>query len=176
VAPLLFEDKVSANGPAFAARVRDIATRLGVDPNWLMGTMYFESGLLPTAHNPSGATGLIQFMPSTARDLGTTTAALAKMTNVQQLDYVYAYFKPATGKLKTWFDLYLWVFYPAAIGKPASYVLGNSPGAVNIIARQNPVFDLNHDGQITKGEVEAGYLKSLPVAYQTYLKNQKKSV
>lgn len=172
---LLFEEKIPANRPAFAAKVREIASKLGVDPNWLMGTMYFESRLLPTAHNPSGATGLIQFMPSTARDLGTTTAALAKLSNVEQLDYVYKYFKPAAGTLKTWFDLYLWVFYPAAIGKPDNYELGNSPAAKKLIARQNSVFDLNNDGKLTKAEVRAGYLRELPAGYQTYLNTQKKS-
>lgn len=42
----------------------------------------------------SGATGLIQFMPATAQGMGTTTAALAAMSAVQQLDYVQRYFKP----------------------------------------------------------------------------------
>lgn len=172
---LLFEDKISANGPAFAAKVREIAAKLGIDPNWLMGTMYFESKLLATAHNPSGATGLIQFMPGTAHGLGTTTAALAAMSNVAQLDYVYHYFKPATDQLKTWFDLYLWVFFPVAIGKSDSFVLATSRIPAGTIARQNPVFDLNKDGQVTKAEVRAGYLKALPVAYQTYLTTEKKS-
>lgn len=173
---LLFEDKIPANGPAFAARVREISTALGINPNWLMGIMYFESKLSATARNASGATGLIQFMPSTAANLGTTTAALASMSNVQQLDYVYKYFKPANGKLKTWLDLYLWVFFPVAIGKPDSYVLATSRISASTIARQNPVFDLNKDGQVTKAEVRAGYLKALPPAYQAYLNTEKKSV
>jgi hypothetical protein len=173
---LLFEDKIPANGPAFAARVREISTALGIDPNWLMGSMFFESKLNHKVQNPSTkATGLIQFMPRTAINLGTTTDALVAMSNVQQLDYVYKYFKPATGKLKTWFDLYLWVFFPVAIGKADSYVLAtpNIPAAT--IARQNPVFDLNKDGKVTKAEVRAGYLKALPAPYQAYLSTEKKS-
>jgi hypothetical protein len=58
------------------------------------------------------ATGIIQFMPRTAKGLNTTTQALYKMTNVQQLDYVYKYFLPAKGKLKSFEDLYLYTFYP----------------------------------------------------------------
>ena len=41
-----------------------------------------------------GATGLIQFLPSTARGLGTTTDALAGMSSVEQLNYVEKYFDP----------------------------------------------------------------------------------
>ena len=177
MAPLLFEDKIPANREAFAVKVRTVAQALGVDPNWLMGTMYFESKLNAAIVNrTSGATGLIQFMPSTARNLGTTTAALATMSNVAQLDYVAKYFKPATGKLKTWFDLYLWVFFPLAIGQPDSYVLQAKYIPAATIAKQNPVFDLNKDLQLTKAEVRAGYLKALPPAYQAYLTTQKKSV
>ena len=173
---LLFEEKIPANGPAFAAKVRAVAARLGVDPNWLMGTMYLESGLKPTARNAgTGATGLIQFTPSTARDLGTTTAALAAMSNIEQLDYVYHYFKPKAGALKDWFDLYLWVFFPLAIGKPESFVLKTKYLSAAQIARANPMFDLNRDGKITKAEVRAGYLHTLPLAYQDYLSTEKKS-
>jgi hypothetical protein len=174
---LLFEDKVPTNGPAFTAKVREISKALGIDPNWLMGAMYLESRLKPQARNAaSGATGLIQFMPRTAQDLGTTTAALAAMSNVQQLDYVYKYFKPAAGRLKTWFDLYLWAFFPIAIGKPDSFVLEAKGLPAATIARQNAGFDLNKDGQITKGEVRAGYLKGMPADYQAYLSTEKKSV
>src|SRR3990167_3056635 len=42
----------------------------------------------------SGAIGLIQFMPSTAHLLGTTTEQLAQMTAVEQLAYVRRYFEP----------------------------------------------------------------------------------
>ena len=49
--------------------------------SWLMSCMAFESGetFSPSVRNAagSGATGLIQFMPSTAKDLGTSTTELA---------------------------------------------------------------------------------------------------
>jgi hypothetical protein len=174
---LIFEEKVTTNGPAFTAKVREIAKKLGVDPNWLMGTMYLESGLKHTARNPQGgATGLIQFMPATAKGLGTTTDALAKMSNVAQLDYVLAYLLPWAGKISSWFDLYLCVFFPAAIGKPDSYTLGNTPAMQALIAKQNAGFDLDKNGKITKGEFRASYAKRLPAAYQSYLTTQKKSV
>jgi hypothetical protein len=64
----------------------------------------------------SGATGLIQFMPSTAKSLGTTTDVLLSMNNIQQLNYVLAYLRPYKGKMNNFVDVYLAVFYPAAIG------------------------------------------------------------
>jgi len=176
MAALILEDKVPTNRAAFAAKVVEIAAKLKCDPNWLMFVMYLESGLKSTAKNPLGsATGLIQFIESTAKQLGTTTAALAQMSNVQQLDYVYAYFKPYVGKIKSCFDLYLITFYPAAIGKPDSYLIGSVGNRVGETAKANPAFDINKDGKITKGEFEASCLKRLPAQAQAYLATQKKS-
>ena len=41
------------------------ANRFGVDPNWLLRIAKCESGFNPNAYNPSGASGLFQFMPAT---------------------------------------------------------------------------------------------------------------
>ncbi|MGC8160121.1 transglycosylase SLT domain-containing protein, partial [Salmonella enterica] len=72
------------NKVEFTDKVKTISTELGINHNWLMFVMWFESKLNPQAVNPiSGATGLIQFMPSTARSLGTTTDVLRRMSNVQ---------------------------------------------------------------------------------------------
>src|SRR5205085_3198990 len=70
-------DKVSQ---AFKDKVVQIASDLGTNPNFLMAVMSFESGgtFSPSIKNAagSGAVGLIQFMPPTAKGLGTSTAAL----------------------------------------------------------------------------------------------------
>lgn len=123
------------NREAFTTKVNNIAVDLGIDPNWLMAVMYFESRLNPQAVNPiSGATGLIQFMPNTAKNLGTSIEALKGMSNIEQLNYVHKYFLPFKHKLKTLGDTYLAVFYPNLIGKPETTVL---PAKVQ---EQNPVF------------------------------------
>lgn len=139
---------------AFESEVKRYSAALGINPDWLMGVMEIESGCNPHAVNSvSGATGLIQFMPNTAQGLGTTTAALKSMTGEQQLYYVYKYLKPYAGKISSLTDLYLAVFFPAAIGKSNDYILQTNKLSASTIARQNPGYDLNKDGMITKAEV-----------------------
>ena len=128
-----------------------------------MFVMYFETAKTFRSDkiNPvSGATGLIQFMPSTARALGTTTQVLKQMSNVDQLFYVRKYLLPYKGKMKSWIDVYLAVFYPAAIGKP-NYII-----TPDIVARQNPVFDLNRDLDITVDEIRTALKKHIPSKYK----------
>ena len=74
----------------FYNKVVAISKRIGCDPSSLMGVMNAESGLKASQGNKagSGATGLIQFMPRTARNLGTSTQALRNMSAEQQLTYV----------------------------------------------------------------------------------------
>jgi hypothetical protein len=139
---------------AFKNKVVQISGEIGVNPSFLMACMAFETGesFSPSIKNGagSGATGLIQFMPSTARSLGTSTDALAGMSAVQQLDYVKKYFQPYRNKLKTLEDVYLAILYPAAIGKdPNSTLFAQGTKTYS----QNSGFDSNRDGKITPAEV-----------------------
>lgn len=153
---LIFIEKVKINQTAFANKVSQIASLLVVNPDWLMIIMNFESAgtFSPSIPNGlgSGGVGLIQFMPATARSLGTTTADLAKMSNVQQLEYVYKYFRPKAGQYKSGEDLYLYTFFPMAVGKPDDFVFQTTKLKAATIAHQNPSLDLNKDGVITIGE------------------------
>ena len=107
--------------------VFDLADWLDVQPDNLMACMAWESAetFSPKVKNAagSGAVGLIQFMPATARALGTTTTALAAMTVIEQLAYVKRYFQPYRGRLRTLSDLYMAILWPRGIGKAESYVL-----------------------------------------------------
>ena len=135
----------------FKRKLMAISAELGVDPNYLMAAMAFESGrtFSSSIQNPkSRATGLIQFMPATARHLGTTVEALKRMTPVAQLDYVRRYFEPYRGKLRDLSDVYMAILWPKAVGKPASHVLF-ARGTVQY--KLNPL-DTNHDGVVTKVE------------------------
>lgn len=140
--------------PLFRQRVIDISATLRCDPSYLMACMAFETGRTFRADirnaAGSGATGLIQFMPSTAVDLGTTVDQLASLPPEEQLFFVYKYLKPYTGRLLTLADLYMAILMPSAIGNPE-----DSPIITDNRRReyvQNKGLDLNQDGNITKAE------------------------
>lgn len=169
---MLYEEKISSSiRAAFTTKVNNIAGLLGINPDWLMAVMNSESGLNPQAKNAhGGATGLIQFMPSTAIGLGTTTDALYGMDATRQLDYVYAYFKPYKDRITCYEDLYLITFYPVALSKNDDFILGSEikgtveekAARVKKIAEQNPSIDLNQDKKITKGEFKRWIQTRIP--------------
>lgn len=144
--------------PEFRAKVFQIADSLGMSPDHLMAVMAFETGYTfnPAEKNKagSGATGLIQFMPTTARGLGTTTQTLSTMTAVEQLDWVRLYFKPYQGRMRTLSDAYMAVLWPAGIGKPEPWVLWDRVNRPTTY-RQNAGLDGDKDGSITKAEAAA---------------------
>lgn len=141
--------------PVFRERIIWVADSLGCNPNHLMACMAWESGETFRANVKnaagSGATGLIQFMPSTARALGTTTAALAAMTPEDQIRYVYEYFKPYAGRLNNLGDIYMAILWPKGVGKSDDYVLFDK-GKTPTTFRQNAGLDVNRNGQVTRAE------------------------
>jgi hypothetical protein len=143
--------KVSA---AFKLKLIQIAENLGVDPNYLISAIAFETGetFSPSIRNRSGATGLIQFLPNTAAELGTNTADLAAMTATDQMDYVQKYFNPYKNMLETIEDVYMAILWPAAIGKTNSWVLFSRPSAQY---DRNSGLDTNKDGSVTKEKAAA---------------------
>lgn len=137
---------------AFVNKTVAIAQDLRINPNDLFAIMDFESaGIDHRKVNPlSGATGLIQFMPSTARGMGTSTQALKSMSEIEQLDYVKKYFQPYKGRIKDLPDVYCAVLWPKCVGKSSDYVLFTRG---SITYTQNNGFDKNKDGIITKQEI-----------------------
>jgi hypothetical protein len=196
MAELLFINKVKENREAFAAKVIEVAGKLGINPDWLMAVMNSESGLDPKAVNKQGAsmpgkdkdgkvikpagtpdstdartrsqyraTGLIQFMPATAKGLKTTTQAIYDMSNVQQMEFVYQYFLPYKSRIKTYFDLYLVTFYPAALkySTDDNAVIGQERSEkvrAQIAAGNN--FDSDGNKLISIAEFKAFINKKLP--------------
>jgi len=164
---------VLENRTAFAARLLEIAHRLGILPGWLMIVFYVETAASKTGkidhrirNSSTGATGLIQFMPVTATALGTSTSALQQMSNVDQLTYVEKYLTPYKGRMKSLTDVYLAVFFPAAIGKPDNWVLQAPRLSAQTVARFNPLYDVNRDGQITVGEIKSKLVQFIPPGFQ----------
>lgn len=152
---LLFESHIRGDKAAFIAKLQSISNKLGVDAEWLMIVMMHESNLDPQArNNGTQATGLIQFIPSTAKGLGTSVGSLYNMSSVEQLNYVYLYLKPKAGKYQDVGDLYMYILFPAAVGKADDYILQTSSLSAATVARSNPLFDANKDQKITVGEVK----------------------
>jgi hypothetical protein len=142
----------------------------GLMASKVMSCMAFETGATfdPSIRNRAGSsgTGLIQFMASTAEELGTTTDALAAMSAVKQLDYVFRYFKMFR-KLQVpsplLSDLYMSILMPKYIGEPDDSIIFHD----GLQYSENAGLDTNRDGVITKQEVAAKVQARLTTGYQT---------
>lgn len=139
---------------SFLNKVKQVAQRIGCNYKDLLAVMNSESGLNSRAQNKKGgAAGLIQFMPATARALGTTTDALRDMTPEQQLDYVEKFYlmnrknyvksnRPLSAG-----DLYTLTFLPAYVNQEVLTTQGHK------FYEANRGLDVNGDGQITKTDL-----------------------
>ena len=154
-------------GEGFCAKLEQVAKNINCDPADLIGMMQSESGINPSAYNSNGgAIGLIQFMPATARSLGTSTQELLNMSAIEQLDYVEQYFsnwtKGSDEKL-TGGDLYTLCFLPAYLDREV--LCSSSDSSTSKYYRANSVLDTDNDGSVTKAElnqrVENKYLEVL---------------
>ncbi len=129
--------------------VLSVADVLGIPRPELAHVIEIESRWDPRARNPtSRATGLLQWIPSTARSMATTVDELRRMSRSQQASYVMAYMRRvpyrATG------DAYLAVAAPSGIGKPDGHVLYpvGSDGW-----RDNPSWREPGGGDVTAGRI-----------------------
>ncbi|ADB36745.1 transglycosylase SLT domain-containing protein [Spirosoma linguale] len=167
---IAYESRVPATyRTAFVEKVKQIASRLGINPDWLMIVMKFETAgtFSPSIQNAgSKAVGLIQFIESTATDLGTTPAKLRAMTAVQQLDYVEKYLTRYKAKFANVYDVYLAVFAPAFLGKPDSQIV-YSKSSTSALGKQryelNKALDTNKDGNITIWEIKQVLKTHIPL-------------
>lgn len=118
-----------------SAIIVDVANRLNVNPAWLDNLIKFESNYKPKAANPySTAKGLIQFIDSTARDLGFKSSLdlVTKLPGFREqmygavLPYLQKYAPFPTKQ-----SLYMAVFYPRARKWPLMSQFPDSVQAVN---------------------------------------------
>lgn len=148
---LFLINEVPNNRQQFGEKVISICSEMNINPNWLMGLMYFETARTFSAsiENSIGCVGLIQFCASARTDLNVTKNELKSMTNVQQLSTVKRYFfekswkRNLVAKVRNLTDLYLIIFYPIAVGKSDNYVLGSHNNTFTSVYNNNPAF---HDG------------------------------
>lgn len=142
-------------GSGFTRAVLSMCALLGWPSDfasWVMACIAFESAesFSASVRNQagSGAVGLIQFMPATAKGLRTSPEDLEDMSPVAQLVYVQRYFDPYKDRIRSLADMYMAILMPHYIGAPGDAVIfaGGAP------YRQNSGLDANSDGKITVDE------------------------
>ncbi len=162
----------AAADPEFDRRLGEIADQLNIDKKVLRDIIRFETAgtFSPSKRDPKNiSVGLIGFTEKTANNLGTTRDELAKMSAVEQLDYVEKYYKRLNVKPHS--DLgtiYMLTFLPAFAYSPDNTVIGQRGGGplrlpsgrksrltLDQIWQANPVFgkSIGRD-QFTVGDVK----------------------
>jgi len=159
-------------GPEFQSKLIQICQELGIDPNYMAAAMMSESGLNPTAKNPvgSGAFGLIQWIPSEAKKVGTTGPALLQMSAVEQLDYVKKSFdllvaNGVVGRIgksgDPLSDTYMCIAAPEYVGQNPNTVVFTAPAAGGPNQNQTP--PLYPDG-CSKSKPQGNFCQNRSVA------------
>ncbi len=127
----------------------------------IVSVMQHESGLNPAAKNPAkgqSASGLLQIIESTAKELGTSTADILNMSAVQQLEVVEKYYKLYFSRLsvpKTRVGYYT-LNWGIGIVDKLDYVLASkSDPKTSKLYDLNSALDSNHDGRITVGDLDS---------------------
>ncbi len=159
--------------PAFESKVRKVSHKLQVPPEWLMAVMHSESRFDAAVANVkgSGATGLIQFMPATAKDFETSTKKLRNMNHVEQLDYVYRYLdrkRAKYGAYESLTDLYVAILYPKALQGDFCFTLYAKPSKAY---EMNAGLDEDKDGRVTVSDIDRRMKRKYPKAYMKTLED-----
>jgi hypothetical protein len=154
--PALAKTRTDAERDAF---VRVIAGS-GYDPVGVAAVIEEESGWRPEIHGPKVFSeqpgypvGLLQYAPSTARFLGTSTAELEGMSFLDQLAYIPAYYGkfggPAAFREPGDYRIAGWGAHPTVVD---SYVLAKSG---SLAYKANAGLDWNRDGVITAADLRS---------------------
>ena len=152
--------------------LEETAKNLNVNPIWLWSLIQFESNGNPAARNKiSGARGLIQFMPATAREMGYKSAdeiVLKYPTFDAQLKTPVYKYLAKYAPFPTKQSLYMAVFYPAARKwTPETFFPA-------IVRQQNPGIDtvqsyINHVEKIPTKKGAGFFTTALIVAGGAFL-------
>ena len=141
----------------FIPALNNMAKQINMPADNMLAAMQMFTGLNPAAVNRlSGSVGLMQLQPGIIENLGYSPNQLTGMLPSAQLTgpikaYMSQLSLPA---IPTTADFYMSSFYPHAMGKLDSFVLGNDIGtAPELVAAQNPVFK-NDKGLVTVGSIK----------------------
>ena len=141
--------------PDFIPKLMQVSEKLNIKPEQLLGAISLETmGTFNPAIKSrlSSASGLIQFLESTANELGTTTEDIRRMSGTDQLDFVEKFLSksrkrfPKSGATDS--DVYMSIFRPQSVGKKENTVLYKR-GSKRYEA--NKALDPNKKGYVTKG-------------------------
>lgn len=148
--------------PAFDRAFPETCARIGCNPLHLLAVMVSEAnGADPSAHNPHGdASGLIQFMPATLRQLNWKQGdqAFRCLSASQQLPYVEGYYRPwaaAAGKWDSPGRLYQATFLPGTLStkREPDDIIAAHGGVLGWAFDANSAFDADGNKTITIAEL-----------------------
>ncbi|GGI87268.1 transglycosylase SLT domain-containing protein [Deinococcus wulumuqiensis] len=135
---------------ASVSALTGVAERLGIDPQALLAVAFKESALNPAAVNKaSGASGLIQFLPSTARGLGTTAEAVRRMSPTEQAPYIERYLREAGVRPGASLEQVYAAVFAGSASKTGRVLYTTADGRAY---SDNKGLDLDGDGKITSME------------------------
>ncbi|MFK7903722.1 MAG: transglycosylase SLT domain-containing protein [Chitinophagales bacterium] len=164
-------EKFVYNPDTFEEKVREVSEDLKIAPEWLMAVMHAESRFDASVsnHKGSGATGLIQWMPATAKDFNVTVDKLRNMNHIEQLDFVYKYLDAKRKKHRQYeslTDLYLSILYPRALDEEYCFSLYSNPSTAY---KMNSGLDEDKDGRVTVQDIDKFVKRIYPTAYMASL-------
>ncbi len=138
----------------FFGELVDMCKRLDCKPHDLAGCWMSESNVTTRAHNPAGATGLFQVIPSTLRGLGFQGdwKAFQALSDLEQLAWAEKYYRPHKGRLVSMGACYLATFLPALMshaGEPTFVLCGQHGPFAFAYAGNAGAFDPHQKGWIT---------------------------
>jgi len=176
--------KVVAFSPFFMAKADKVAQRIGTTLEDLLAVFAFETGgtfnpeTMSATPQKSGdrAEGLLQWLPSTAREL-MEGQAVRELSQMEQLDLAEKYFRGVLKGKKnpTRADLYAAVLHPgqggANIFMPPTGTLFEKGSAAYAANRK---LDVNDDDKVTKAEAAAALDNWVPPFF-TPMKNRGKA-
>jgi hypothetical protein len=148
-------------GSNFYSKLVEIASETGMKPEDILAIMVSESGVNPQAHNPSGATGLVQFMPGSLKGVGFRGSPedFGRLSGEEQLPYVKnlieSNMKLNGGPFNSAGQYYVSVFWPAGLKLPG--VRRGDPKTT--IVEQDPptVTDPNTGKEYSKKYYDIGF-------------------
>jgi soluble lytic murein transglycosylase-like protein len=146
-------EDIKAN-TGFTSAVDALASKYNISADEVYSVIQGESAFNPTAQNASGATGLFQFIPSTAEELGTTTEAILRMSPVEQVALYDKYLQrwEYTGDNR----LGIMQAAPAFASRASGDTIYDTDSAA---WRQNPGWRSLGDGPITVESINSYYAK-----------------